>query len=151
VLVLDMAADRLALVERLGLSAINVEERNPQSAVYEVTEARGADVVMEAVGSVAAWETALSVVRSGGTVCVLGMYVTERVELQLGVAWTRVMRFVFGGICPVHAWWEEAMRAVAEGKIDPMPIISHTLALEDAPKGYELFDRREATKVLLKP
>jgi threonine dehydrogenase-like Zn-dependent dehydrogenase len=32
-----------------------------------------------------------------------------------------------------------------------LPIISHTLALEEAPAGYELFDRREATKVLLKP
>jgi threonine dehydrogenase-like Zn-dependent dehydrogenase len=79
------------------------------------------------------------------------MYVTERVELQLGVAWSRAVRFVFGGICPIHAWWEEAMRAVADGSIDPLPIISHTLSLEDAPEGYELFDRREATKVLLKP
>ncbi|MGH2765675.1 MAG: alcohol dehydrogenase catalytic domain-containing protein [Actinomycetota bacterium] len=151
VIVLDMQADRLTLVERLGLSTINVEERNAQSAVYEVTDGRGADVVIDAVGAVPAWETALSVVRRGGTVCVLGMYVTERVELQLGVAWTRMVRFVFGGICPVHAWWEEAMRAVAEGTIDPMPIISHTLDLEEAVEGYELFDRREATKVLLKP
>jgi threonine dehydrogenase-like Zn-dependent dehydrogenase len=67
------------------------------------------------------------------------------------VAWTRALRFVFGGICPIHAWWETAMRAVADGKIDPLPIISHTLPLSEAPKGYELFDRREATKVVLKP
>ena len=151
VLVLDVQADRLALVERLGLRIINVEERNAQSAVYEATGGRGADVVIEAVGTVPAWETALSVVRRGGTLSVLGMYVTESVEFQLGVAWSRAVRFVFGGICPIHAWWEEAMRAVTEGTIDPLPIISHTLSLEDAPEGYELFDRREATKVLLKP
>jgi alcohol dehydrogenase len=65
--------------------------------------------------------------------------------------WTRALRFVFGGICPVHAWWDEAMRAVGEGTIDPLPIISHRLPLGDAPKGYELFDRREATKVILTP
>jgi threonine dehydrogenase-like Zn-dependent dehydrogenase len=151
VIVLDRQADRLELVDGLGLTTINVEERNPQSAVYEATDGRGADVVIEAVGSVRAWDTALHVVRRGGTLCVVGMYVTERVELQLGVAWSRAVRFVFGGVCPVHAWWEEAMRAVTDGTIDPLPIISHTLPLEEAPAGYELFDRREATKVLLKP
>ena len=151
VLVLDLRADRLALMEKLGFTTINVEERNAQSAVDEATGGRGADVVIEAVGSEPAWETALHVVRRGGTLVVLGMYVSERVELQLGVAWNRAVRFVFAGVTPIHAWWEEAMAAVADGSIDPLPIISHTLPLEDAPTGYELFDRREATKVLLKP
>jgi threonine dehydrogenase-like Zn-dependent dehydrogenase len=151
VAVLDLQPDRLEVLERMGFDAIDVNERNPQTALAELTEGRGADVVIEAVGAVPGFETALDVVRSGGTVCILGMYVSETIELQLGVAWTRALRFVFGGICPVHAWWDEAMRAVAEGAIDPLPIISHTLSLSDAPKGYELFDRREATKVVLKP
>lgn len=151
VAVLDMQADRLALLERMGFTPINVGERNAQSAVFELTEGRGADVVIEAVGAVPAFENAVEVVRSGGTVCVIGMYVSETTELQLGVAWTRMLRFVFGGICPIHAYWEDAMTAVADGTIDPLPIISHTLPLEDAATGYELFERREATKVLLKP
>jgi threonine dehydrogenase-like Zn-dependent dehydrogenase len=151
VVVLDMQPDRLTLLDRMGFTTINVGERNAQSTVFELTDGRGADVVIEAVGAVPAFETAVEVVRSGGTVCVIGMYVSETTELQLGVAWTRMLRFVFGGICPIHAYWEEAMRAVTEGKIDPLPIISHTLPLEEAPAGYELFERREATKVLLKP
>jgi threonine dehydrogenase-like Zn-dependent dehydrogenase len=151
VAVLDLQDDRLELMERTGFTAINVRERNPQTAMAELTEGRGADVVIEAVGAVPAYDTALEAVRSGGTVCIVGMYVSETVEFQLGVAWTRALRFVFGGICPVHAWWEEALRAVADGKIDPLPIISHTLPLDEAPKGYDLFDRREATKVVLKP
>jgi threonine dehydrogenase-like Zn-dependent dehydrogenase len=151
VAVLDMQPDRLALLERMGFTAVNVKERNPHTALGEMTEGRGADVVIEAVGSVPAFETALGAVRSGGTVCVVGMYVSETIEFQLGVAWSRMLRFVFGGICPIHNWWEDAMGAVAAEQIDPLPIISHTLPLEEAPKGYELFDRREATKVLLKP
>ena len=43
------------------------------------------------------------------------------------------------------------MQAVQDGRIDPLPIISHTLPLEEAPHGYEIFERREATKVVLKP
>jgi 2-desacetyl-2-hydroxyethyl bacteriochlorophyllide A dehydrogenase len=151
VAVVDMQPDRLSLLENMGFTAVNVKERNPHTALGEMTEGRGADVVIEAVGSVQAFETALEAVRSGGTVCVVGMYVSETIEFQLGVAWSRMLRFVFGGICPIHNWWEEAMGAVAAGKIDPLPIISHTLPLDEAPKGYELFESREATKVLLKP
>jgi S-(hydroxymethyl)glutathione dehydrogenase/alcohol dehydrogenase len=54
-------------------------------------------------------------------------------------------------MCPVHAWWERSMEAVRTGAIDPLPIISHVLPLEDAVRGYELFDSRLATKVVLKP
>jgi threonine dehydrogenase-like Zn-dependent dehydrogenase len=151
VAVLDLQPDRLELMDRMGFTTINVKERHPQTAVAELTDGRGADTVIEAVGAVPAYETALEAVRSGGTVCILGMFVSETVDLQLGTTWSRALRFVFAGITPVHAWWEQAMEAVADGKIDPMPIISHVLPLEEAPKGYELFDRREATKVVLKP
>jgi threonine dehydrogenase-like Zn-dependent dehydrogenase len=60
-----------------------------------------------------------------------------------------MLRYVFAGITPVHVWWREALRAVTDGQIDPLPIISHTLPLTEAPKGYELFDRHDAAKVIL--
>ncbi|HEX9823446.1 MAG TPA: alcohol dehydrogenase catalytic domain-containing protein [Actinomycetota bacterium] len=151
VLVLDMQEDRLSLMEGMGFTPINVKERNPQTAVSGLTEDRGADVVIEAVGTVPSFESSTEIVRRGGRVCVIGWYVSESTELQLGMSWFRMLTYVFGGICPVHAWWEGALEAVRAGKIDPMPIISHTIPLEEAAKGYELFDRREATKVVLKP
>jgi threonine dehydrogenase-like Zn-dependent dehydrogenase len=151
VLVLDMQADRLQLAEKVGAVPINVSERNVQMAVADRTGGRGADVVIEAVGAVPAFESALEVVRSGGTVCVLGMYTIESVEFQLGLIWIRTLKFVMSGFCPISTYWERAMEAVADGRIDPLPIISHTLPLDEAAKGYDLFDRREATKVLLKP
>jgi alcohol dehydrogenase len=151
VLVLDMEADRLALAEKIGATAINVGERNAATAVDSLTETRGADVVIEAVGAVPAFQSAVDVVRRGGTICVVGMYVTESTELQLGISWFRQLKIVFSGVCPIHAWWDRAIQAVADGDIDPLPIISHTLPLDDAPKGYEMFERREATKVILKP
>ena len=43
------------------------------------------------------------------------------------------------------------MEELAAGRIDPLPLISHRLPLEDAAAGYALFDRREATKVVLLP
>jgi len=40
---------------------------------------------------------------------------------------------------------------VGMGRLDPLNVVSHRMPLEDAPKAYELFDRREATKILLYP
>jgi threonine dehydrogenase-like Zn-dependent dehydrogenase len=151
VLVLDVDAERLALAETMGAVPIDVAKRNAETATDERTDGRGADVVIEAVGSVPAFESALHVVRRGGTVCVVGMYTVETTELSLGRAWLKGLKLIFAGICPIHAWWDRAMRSVQEGAIDPLPLISHTLPLEEAPKGYDLFDRREAIKVLLTP
>jgi threonine dehydrogenase-like Zn-dependent dehydrogenase len=151
VLVLDMQPDRLDQAEKVGAVPINVERRNAQMAVHELTEGRGADVVIEAVGRAPAFESAIEVVRRGGRVCVLGMYTSQTVEVQLGFYWVRGIRLQFAGLTPVHAWWERAMAAVSAGEIDPLPIISHRLPLAEAARGYELFDSKQATKVVLRP
>ncbi|GIU98691.1 MAG: glutathione-dependent formaldehyde dehydrogenase [Actinomycetota bacterium] len=151
VLVLDTLPDRLALAERVGAEPVDVSRRSPQMAVARRTGDRGADVVIEAVGHPSAFETALDIVRRGGRVAVVGMYAGEQVSAPLGVWWARALDVRFAGICPVHAWWERAMEDLRAGRIDPTPLVSHRLPLEEAPKGYELFDARRATKVLLVP
>jgi threonine dehydrogenase-like Zn-dependent dehydrogenase len=47
VLALDMEPDRLALAEGIGAIPVNVKERNPQMVVSELTEGRGADIVID--------------------------------------------------------------------------------------------------------
>lgn len=151
VYVLDVLPDRLALAERVGAVPLDVGARNPQMALAAATGDRGADVVIEAVGHPSAFETALEVVRRGGRIAVVGMYTGERFEIPLGVWWARALDVRFAGICPVHAWWRRAMEDLLAGRIDPLPLISHRLSLEQAPLGYELFASRRATKVLLSP
>jgi threonine dehydrogenase-like Zn-dependent dehydrogenase len=151
VLALDLEPDRLDLAARVGAVAIDVGARNAQTAVDERTGGRGADVVIDAVGSAPAFERSLDVCRRGGRVVVVGMYTSETVQAQVGVWWTRALTLRFAGICPIHAWWAGAMRAVRDGTIDPLPIVSHRLSLEEAALGYELFDSHRATKVVLRP
>lgn len=151
VIAIDLEQDRLELAERMGATALNARQRNPLTAVAERTGDRGADVVIEAVGAPPAFERALDVVRRGGRVVVAGLYAGETVEAQLGVWWARALDVRFTGICPVHAWWERAMAEVQAGRLDPEPLVSHRLSLDDAAHGYELFDTRRATKVLLFP
>jgi threonine dehydrogenase-like Zn-dependent dehydrogenase len=147
----DLEPERLTLAQSVGALAVDARRQHPATALAEATDGRGADVVLEAVGNLSAFESAVGIVRRGGRVVVVGVYAGESVELQLGVYWARALTLRFSGICPVHAWWERAMADVRSGRIDPTPLISHRLPLEDAVDGYALFDRREAMKVVLIP
>ncbi len=149
VFLLDREPTRLALAEAAGAFPLNVEERSAESVLAEATDDRGADAAIDAVGAVDAYAAATTVVRRGGRVVVAGVYAGESVELQLGVAWARALDVRFTGICPVHRDWREVMRRVESGSLDPLPLVSDRLPLDDAPIGYERFDRRVATKVLI--
>ena len=148
---IDPDPARLELARAAGAEPIDPATRHPDTVLADATDGRGADVAIEAVGSPSAFERAVGVVRRGGTVVVVGVYAAEVMEVQLGVWWARALTIRFTGLCPVHAWWERTMDEVVEGRLDPAPLISHRLPLEDAARGYELFERREATKVVLEP
>jgi threonine dehydrogenase-like Zn-dependent dehydrogenase len=148
---LDREPSRLTLAEAAGAIPIHVDERNPVTALAEATGGRGADVVIDAVGHPTAFEGAIDSVRRGGTVVVLGVYSSETTEVQLGAYWSRALTLRFAGLTPILAWWDRAMAALERDEVDPTPLISHRLSLEDAAEGYDLFDRREATKVVLEP
>ncbi len=147
----DREPARLALAAAAGAEPVDAGAVHAPMALAERTGDRGPDVVIEAVGTPEAYETAVEMVRRGGEVVVVGMYAGESVEVQLGVYWARALTVRFAGICPVHAWWARAMQEVRAGRLDPAPLISHRLPLAEAAEGYALFDRREATKVLLLP
>jgi threonine dehydrogenase-like Zn-dependent dehydrogenase len=151
VLALDLDPSRLSIAERIGAIPVDVSARNAQTAVDEHTQGRGADVVIEAVGTPAAFERSVDIVRRGGTVVVMGVYTSEVVQAQIGVWWVRALQVRFAGTTPVHAWWQRAMAEVQAGRLDPLPIVSHRLPLDEAAHGYELFDTKQATKVLLTP
>ena len=148
---IDVEPARLELVETTGAEPVDPRAVNPEMALARATDGRGADVVVDAVGVPEVFATSLELVRRGGRVVVVGMYTSEVVELQLGVAWIRGVRLLFAGETPIHAWWGQTMDAVADGRLDPAPLVSHRLPLTDAPGGYAAFDAHEATKVVLDP
>jgi 2-desacetyl-2-hydroxyethyl bacteriochlorophyllide A dehydrogenase len=148
---IDPDPSRRELVAAAGAEPVDPAARHPETVLADATEGRGADVAIDAVGSPAALQRAVDVVRRGGSVVVVGVYASELLEIQLGVYWARALTIRFTGLCPVHAWWQRAMDEVLAGRLDPEPLISHRLPLEDAVRGYELFERREATKVVLIP
>ena len=43
------------------------------------------------------------------------------------------------------------LAALAEGSLDPAPLVTHRMSLDEAPEAYEIYDRREALKIVLSP
>jgi threonine dehydrogenase-like Zn-dependent dehydrogenase len=151
VLALDVDPARLELARRAGAEPVDVGRADPKLTVREATGGRGADLAVEAVGSLDAFATARAVIRRGGRITVLGLHAGGTLEVPMGEYWLRSVKLLFAGVCPVHAWWGRTLEAVRNGEVDPMPLISHRLPLEEAAAGYDLFARREATKVVLTP
>lgn len=151
ILMVDVAEDRLRMAESLGAIAINSSKVNPVVEIQRRTEERGADVVIECVGLAPAFTTALDAARAGGTVAVIGVHSDLSYDFPLGELWRRSINIVMGGTCNVQGYWDRALELVESGAVDPTVIISHTMSLEDGVKAYEMFDRHEAMKVILKP
>jgi threonine dehydrogenase-like Zn-dependent dehydrogenase len=151
VYMVDMAEDRLKLAEQIGATPVDASKVNPVVEIQSLTDDRGADVVIECVGNPDAFTTALNAARAGGTVAVIGVYTEMSYDLPLGEVWRRGLTIEMGGSCNVQGHWSRVLEHVKEGRIDPTVIISHTLPLDDALHGYDMFERREAMKVILKP
>ena len=147
-LILDVDPARVAGAEELGYRSALAGD-DPEAAVRVATGGRLADAAVEAVGTTAAFKSALRVVRDGGRIVVVGVYGSERFDLPMGKVWIRGLDVRFSSMANIHAHWDDALMATAKGELDPTRLISHRLPLEEAEKGYALFEAREATKVVL--
>ena len=144
----DGIAQRRDIAAELGAVVVSPEEA--EAAVASRTGGLGADVVIEAAGTPGALDAALRLARGQGTVCVVGAHFEPDYKLNAGLMFERelTLRFCIGD--PL-ADRERLMRMVADRNLAPQRVISHRMPLAEAAAGYQLFDRREATKVALIP
>jgi L-iditol 2-dehydrogenase len=124
---------RLQIAKDMGVDyAFHIDEiADPVAEVMKLTGGRGADYVVEAVGSVKTYEQAFAMLRRGGTLSSFGI-VGEQDEMKI-----RPFDFVLGekkvtGSCAgVGADWPDAMTLISNGRIDPKPLFSMKVPLED--------------------
>ena len=151
-LLLDLDESRLAFARRhLDVTTLDVSKMDAQAAVAGATQGEMADVVIEAVGTIPVFKSAMKCARDGGRVTVVGVYGPERYDISMGMVWVRGLDLRFSGMANVQAHWDDALAAIEAGSIDPKILITHRLPLEQAEEGYELFASREALKVVLTP
>jgi S-(hydroxymethyl)glutathione dehydrogenase/alcohol dehydrogenase len=85
------------------------------------------------------------------TISIPGVYGTAYDQFPLGPLFNRNVS-IHMGQCPVKKYSDKLFHLIETKRIDPAKIISHTMKLNDAPRGYENFDKKEEVfKVVLKP
>ena len=150
VLAVDMVPSRLEMAERLGADAVDAGGGQAAKAVKAETGGHGADRAIEAVGLAATIETAVHSVRRGGTVSVVGVPELAAGDFPYLKVWWDDLTFT-GGVCNVPAYMRQLLDLIEAGRLDPTQIVSHRLSLDEGVRAYEMFDNREATKILLTP
>jgi threonine dehydrogenase-like Zn-dependent dehydrogenase len=68
----------------------------------------------------------------------------------MGLVWIKALRLC-AGHANVLAHVDPVLALMSNGMLDPSPLVTHHMALEDAARAYALYDRREALKIVLKP
>jgi 2-desacetyl-2-hydroxyethyl bacteriochlorophyllide A dehydrogenase len=149
VLAIDTVAQRLEQARRFGAMPIHLTDEQPREVVKRLTGGRGVDAAIDAVGRTEALDLALRLVRKAGTVVVLGVY-AEPGQVHMGLVWLKALT-LRAGPANVIAHFDRVLELLQSGALDPRPLVTHRLSLDDVVEAYALYDRREALKIVLRP
>lgn len=149
IVAVDSVEDRLRMAESFGATPVHLTEDDPRAVVKSLTDGRGVDLAVDAVGHPDALELAIRLARKTGTVNAIGVY-AERCEVHMGLVWIKALRMVTG-FANVLGHVDRVLALLEQGVLDPAPLVTHHMPLADAAEAYEVYDRREALKIVLTP
>jgi 2-desacetyl-2-hydroxyethyl bacteriochlorophyllide A dehydrogenase len=149
VVAIDTVDDRLRMAESFGATPVHLTEGDPRGEVKKLTERRGVDLAVDAVGHPDALDLALRLARKAGTVSITGVF-TERVEVHMGVLWIKALTLT-SGHANVIKHLDRVLELLSSGVLDPSPLVTHHMGLDEAPDAYRVYDNREALKIVLSP
>jgi len=146
---IDTVPERLAVAGAFGAEPVHLGEQDARAIVRAGTEDRGVDVSIDAVGDPRVLESAIRLTRACGSIQCVGVY-AERAEVHLGLLWLKSLT-LRGGQANVIGHVDRVLAMLAEGVLDPTPLVTRHMKLEEAPAAYAAYDRREALKIVLEP
>ncbi len=149
VFAIDSVPARLEMAAAFGAKPVHLTEEEPKKAVRAATEGRGVDVVVDAVGDPAPLAMAISLCRDAGTVSGIGAYAGKG-EVPLGLAWLKGLQLRLG-LANVIAHVDRVLALIEAGRLDPSPLVTDHMKLDEAADAYAIYDNREALKIVLTP
>ena len=152
VLAVDSIPARREAAVALGARQAALPSDDVARRLRQLTDGRGADVAVELSGSYRALHEAVRSVGVGGRVVAAGFYQGDGVGLRLGEEFhlnrVQIVASQIGGVPPAAAprWTVERlqttfMRLVADGRVDPGPLVTNTVAAAEVASAYDLLDR----------
>jgi threonine dehydrogenase-like Zn-dependent dehydrogenase len=155
IIAVDRLPERLAMAQRLGADhVVDFSKVDPVHEIMRLTQGRGVDVAIEALGTQATFEACLRALRPGGTLSSLGVYSSD-LKIPLGpfAAGLGDHRIV-ASLCPGgKERMRRLMTVIANGRIDLSAMVTHRFKLDEIEEAYDLFanQRDGVFKVALTP
>jgi threonine dehydrogenase-like Zn-dependent dehydrogenase len=151
----DSVPARLEMARRFGVNVvINYLEQDPVAAIKRLTDGRGADVAIEALGQQTTFENALRATRPGATVSSLGVY-SGKIAAPYDAIYAGLGdQKIVTTLCPGgKERMRRLMSMVATRRVDLTPLVTHHFGLDDIGEALDLFSsqRDGVMKVALKP
>jgi threonine dehydrogenase-like Zn-dependent dehydrogenase len=155
IIAVDPVDARLDVARRFGANVtLNPERVDVVSEIKKLTDGRGVDVAIEALGRQETFESALRSIRPSGTLSSLGVYSGKLVApydaLYAGLADQTIVTT----LCPGgKERMRRLMAMIAHGRVDLTPLVTHRFALDDIHEAFDLFSgqRDGVLKVVIRP
>ncbi len=146
IIVIDLDDKRLEVARRFGATAtINSTDGKAVAAVKALTDARGVDTAIEAVGIPATFLLCQDLVAAGGVIANIGVH-GAKVDLHLERLWSHNISITTRLVDTVST--PMLLKTVQSGKIDPKRLITHRFKLDQVLDAYDVFGRASQTGAL---
>jgi threonine dehydrogenase-like Zn-dependent dehydrogenase len=149
---IDYSNERLQMAKEFGGIPLNPSSIDVKEAVKNVTNGRGADAVMEVVGSSDALRLAIDLLRPGGTISSVGVHTAKDFSFSPVEAYDKNLVYRIGR-CPAHFYAEKLLREEVVQRYPVEKVITHHFQLNEGAKAYEIFDKKldNCIKAVLHP
>ena len=155
IIAVETVPERIEIAKRLGANlVIDFDKADPVQEIMNLTDGRGVDVAIEALGLQSTFESCLKVLKPGGTLSSLGVYADD-LTIPLGAFHAGLGDHkIVTSLCPGgKERMRRLMNVVASGLVDLTALVTHRFSLEQIEEAYELFgnQRDGVLKVAVTP
>jgi len=141
VVAIDANPERLEIARRFGATVtLNSGDGDPIAEIKRLTDGRGVDVAIEALGRQETFENALRAIRPGGTLSSLGVYSGKLVAPYQAFYAGLGDQQIVTSLCPGgKERMRRLMTLVEHRRVDLTPLVTHHFSLDDITEAFELF------------
>ena len=139
IIVCDIDQERLCFVREHYPEVLTTTPEQAEALLAQVTDRGGADVILEVAGGEDTFQLAWQLARPNAIVTVVALY--DRPQfLPLPQMYGKNLTFKTGGVDGCNC--AETLELIRQGKLDTVPLITHTYSLKDIEAAYDLFENR---------
>jgi threonine dehydrogenase-like Zn-dependent dehydrogenase len=155
IIAVDAVPARMAISRKMGADhVVDFSKGDPVDEIMRLTDGRGVDVAIEALGRQQTFEAALRVLRPGGRLSSLGVYSSD-LTIPLGPFLSGLGdHTIVTTLCPGgKERMRRLMEVIASSRLDTQPLVTHRFKLDQIEQAYELFanQRDGVLKVAITP